>query len=162
MKYRKLFEQIFKLDDNSPTGLVYRETGEPAGRKVKDSNRGYKWTIRAYVYPDGIKTQVQWSLARVLYELRNDVELTESDFIIYKDGNKNNLSQYNVSVSNVDKRNWQTADSFDYIILPTENPDYFKHYTEWTDPEALAMLEAEKKRRAENPLPTRGRPRKWS
>ncbi|EDI2893889.1 hypothetical protein CDG24_25180 [Salmonella enterica subsp. enterica serovar Newport] len=164
MKYREYFEQLFKLDENSPTWLSYRSTGEIAGRKVKGPNPGfYTWSVRAYIYPDGVKTQVQWTIPRCVYELFHGVELTRKDQLIFKDGNKNNLSPYNMTVSSVAASIVFDDSDYSNVVLPAANPDYFKHFSEWTDPEALELLEAEKKRRLTSPKSKkRGRPRKWN
>ncbi|EDX4100282.1 hypothetical protein B9R80_002418 [Salmonella enterica] len=164
MKYKNCFDQLVKLDENSPTWLTYRETGEPAGRKVKGSYPGhYSWSIRAYLYIDDVKTQVQWSVPRAIYELHNGIELTTKERIVFKDGNKNNLSPYNLTVNNNNDPVEFKEGDYSNVILPAANPDYFKHFSDWTDPEALELLEAERVRRLTAPAPKKkGRPRKWS
>ncbi|EJH4367116.1 hypothetical protein ND480_002109 [Salmonella enterica subsp. enterica serovar Bareilly] len=172
MKYKDLFMRLYYLDETSPTGLRKSWNDKPAGIKQKTkSANGYMWVIPDWFrFDDGTRKQVKYDLAACVYEMATGRELKKNETIYYLDVNKDNLNPVNMFVGIKDprklKQHKQAAyENFRNVILPKTNPDYFKDPKDWTDPEALAMLEEEKRKRATGeskpPVPNVGRPRKW-
>lgn len=172
MKYKDLFTRLYYLDDTSPTGIRKSWNDEPAGIKQKTrSANGYMWVIMDWFsFDDGIKRQVCYDLAACLYEMATGHEVKKNETIYYVDVNKDNLNPVNMYVGKKDpyklkQQKTVAYENFRNVILPKSNPDYFKDPKDWTDPEALAMLEAERQKRAageSTPPPSKiGRPRRW-
>ncbi len=172
MKYKDLFTRLYYLDDSSPTGLRKSWNDKPAGIKQKTRHKdGYMWVIKDwFVFDDGVKRQVSYDLAACLYELATGYELQKNETVYYVDVNKDNLKPVNMYVGKKDpyklqKQKAAAYENFRNVVLPKTNPDYFKDPADWTDPEALAMLEAEKRSRAEGtskpPCSTMGRPPRY-
>ncbi|ELO6840395.1 hypothetical protein R0R95_004632 [Salmonella enterica] len=171
MREKEKFQKLFKLDDNSPTGLALIRNGKPAGYKQPEKrNDSYSWVVKHDFCTDTGRKQIRWSLPLVLWELRTGEELSRSQMISYVDGNKNNLAPYNLTAERFSIERKQefkniAYDNYRNIVLPKLNPDYFKDPKDWTDPEALELLNKEKQRRAAGEGKTRnriGRLRKWS
>ncbi|EHV3815218.1 hypothetical protein K0N88_001208 [Salmonella enterica] len=172
MKYKELFKRLYYVDPTSPTGLRNSWNKEPAGYKQKTRHgNGHVWVIKeTFQFEDGSKEQVMYTLANCLYELATGHEVKKNEMIFYKDVNKDNLNPVNMCVGKIDlyklKEYKRVAfENFRNVILPKSNPDYFKDPKDWTDPEALAALETEKRKRASGevakPATTHGRPRRW-
>ncbi|MDG0490075.1 hypothetical protein [Klebsiella variicola] len=172
MKYKDLFTRLYYVDDSSPTGVRKSWNDEPAGLKQKTkSANGYMWIIKDwFVFDDGIKRQVNYDLASCLYEMATGYELQKNETVYYVDVNKDNLNPVNMYVGKKDpyklrQQKIAAYEGYRNVILPKSNPDYFKDPADWTDPEALAMLEAEREKRATGeskpPASKIGRPRRW-
>ncbi|KJP43604.1 hypothetical protein SR70_04875 [Klebsiella aerogenes] len=172
MKYKNLFTRLYYLDDTSPTGIRKSWNNEPAGIKQRTPHDGgYIWVIKDYfILDDGTRFQVTYDLARVLWELKTGYEPTRKEMIFYADGNKDNLSLYNLTCNDMNhytRKRYKLAayEAFRNVILPKANPDYYKDPKDWTDPRALEALEAERRKRAvgdsKPPFPRLGRPNKW-
>jgi len=172
MKYKNLFIRLYYLDDTSPTGLRKSWNNEPAGiKQITRHGNGYVWVIKDYfILEDGTRTQVTYDLPRCLWELAKGEAPKKNEMIFYADGNKDNLSLYNLSCNPIDlytRKRYKLAayEAFRNVILPKANPDYYKDPANWTDPEALEALETERRKRATGeskpPFPTLGRPFKW-
>ncbi|EAQ0500013.1 hypothetical protein CTP45_24600 [Salmonella enterica] len=172
MKYKELFTRLYYLDPTSPTGIRKAWNDEPAGLKQKTRHDdGYMWVIKDwFCFDDGTKQQIVYDLASCVYEMVTGYQLQKNETIYYHDVNKDNLNPVNMYVGKKDpyklrKQKVAAYEGFRNVILPKTNPDYFNDPADWTDPEALAMLEAERQRRAEGtskpPTSKIGRPRKW-
>lgn len=89
MQNEVIFQQNFIYDPTSPTGLRNRRTKKPAGYKNKDGyyvvtlNKGENFYC--------------WSLARALFELVYEVELTRSLVVVPVDGNYDNFKISNLA-----------------------------------------------------------------
>ncbi|EJN5909420.1 hypothetical protein ABE356_000212 [Escherichia coli] len=172
MKYKELFTRLYYLDNTSPTGIRKAWNDEPAGlkQKTKDGS-GYMWVIPDwFCFDDGTKRQVKYDLAACVYEMATGYEVKKDETVFYLDVNKDNLNPVNMYVGKKDpyklsKQKSAAYESFRNVVLPKKNPDYFNDPKDWTDPEALAMLEAERQKRAAGeskpPSSRMGRPRKW-
>lgn len=172
MKYKNLFTRLYYLDETSPTGIRKSWNNEPAGiKQYTRHGNGYVWVIKDYfVLEDGTRLQVIYDLPRILWEMSTGHEPTRNEMIFYADGNKDNLSLYNLNcrpISGHSRKRYKLAayESFRNVILPKANPDYFKDPKDWTDPDALKAIELERVKRASGeskpPYPTLGRPFKW-
>ncbi|EGI0196870.1 hypothetical protein IFY90_004274 [Salmonella enterica] len=149
MKNREIFHKRFYLDESSPTGLSRYSDGDPAGIKCRCSGtQSYRWAV---VTKEKGKSYT-WGLPFVLYELYNGVEPQRDQMIDHVDGNKDNLTRYNLTLISFNNQTPKKLSKFAFdtyrnVMLPRYNPDYFKDPKDWTDPEALEMLEAEKRKR---------------
>ncbi|ECV2890799.1 hypothetical protein F2230_21720 [Salmonella enterica] len=150
MKNKEIFHRYFYLDETSPTGLSRHSDGQPAGNKHKCTGaQTHSWLVNTSVQG---KTYT-WGLPFVLYELYNGVKPERNQMIDYLDGNKDNLTRYNLVLVNFNnstpkKLAKYAYDNFRNILLKKDSPDYFKDPKDWTEPESLAALEAEKQKRA--------------
>lgn len=168
MKYKEFIYSHYYLDTTSPTGLRKSWNHKPAGVKSKH-NGGYSWVISDRVKVDGITRRVVWSLQNVLYELAYKHEVKPDERIYRVNDNKDDHSLYNLTLDklNVPRTYRETLEawnSFRNVVLPLSNPDYFKAPADWTDPEAVKMLDEEKRKRREGtskPPKKTGRLRKW-
>lgn len=150
MKHKEIFDLRFYLDESSPTGLRRYSDEEPAGSKARCTGaQSYAWQLTTR-YKGKSYT---WGLPFVLYELYNGIEPSRDQMIDYIDGNKDNLTRYNMTLKSWNNKTPKlhakfAYDTFRNVFLPRYNPDYFNDPKDWTDPEALEALEAEKKKRA--------------
>lgn len=152
MKHEKVFHKNFIYDESSPTKIRYRRNGKPAGYKQIDRRYDtYNWVLAA---KDAGKCYI-WGLPFLIWELRTGFKPDYNYMINYKDVNKDNLSAYNMVLGRVslsDNRILKKTayDNYRNVILPRDNPDYYKDPADWTDPEALSLLNKEKERREKN------------
>lgn len=169
MRHKEIFDKYFTYDTNSPTNFFYKGTNKPAGYKKKSKTVGYQWVIQRYANVGGIHTNIEWKLPRTIYEFANKTNLDRFTLTYHKDGNRDNLKPENIGVADnfivrLKSDEIQTAfDNYRNVILSRTNPDYYKDPSEWTDPEAVALLAAEKQSRGKTrrALGKAGRPRKW-
>ncbi|EHQ2770447.1 hypothetical protein KRB99_000016 [Salmonella enterica] len=172
MKFKELFTRLYYLDDTSPTGIRKAWNKEPAGIKQKTRHpNSYMWVIKdRFVCDDGVRRQVIFDVAACIYEMATGYELQKGEAIFYHDVNKDNLKPVNMYVGKQDpykqkELKLNAYENFRSVILPKTNPDYFKDPKDWTDPEALQLLEAEKEKRrtgeSKPPCPKHGRPQRW-
>lgn len=172
MKYKELFKRLYYLDPTSPTGIRKAWNDEPAGIKQKTGHaNGYMWIIKDWVITDdGVRRCIVYDLAACVYEMATGYELQPNETVYYHDVNKDNLKPVNMYVGKKDPRKLKQQkdvayENFRSVILPKSNPDYFNDPKDWTDPEAVELLEAERQKRAAGesvPKPTKiGRPRRW-
>lgn len=150
MHYLELWKTTLRYDPDSPTYLSYISTGLPAGIKVKNNGLhggpSYTWWFR---WGD-----IRFNLKSVIYYLYHGVEAPQKMFIKPIDGDLDNLNPENFALypkaqqRSINHRlNIEAYKQFKNVILPKDNPDYFKHPSEWTNPEAIAALEQEKANR---------------
>lgn len=150
MKHKEIFHRYFYLDETSPTGFRRHSDKEPAGFKRKNKeSQTHTWLLNVSYRGKSYG----WGLPFALYELFNGVAPESNQMIDYLDGNKDNLSPYNLVLVNLNnetpkKLAKNAYDNFRNVILKKDNPDYFKDPKDWTEPESLAALEAEKQKRA--------------
>ncbi|EDX5289419.1 hypothetical protein BH235_004604 [Salmonella enterica subsp. enterica serovar Javiana] len=150
MKNKEIFHRYFYLDETSPTGLSRHSNGQPAGYRYKCKDaQTYAWFVNTRL--NGVT--YTWGLPFVLYELYNGVKPERNQMIDYLDGNKDNLTRYNLVLVNFNNETPKKLakyayDNFRNVLLKRDNPDYFKDPKDWTEPESLAALEAEKQKRA--------------
>ncbi|MFW3388142.1 UNVERIFIED_CONTAM: hypothetical protein RF648_19325, partial [Kocuria sp. CPCC 205274] len=146
-------------------------TKKPAGYKQYKHNGGYQWVLtHAMPRKDGTLRNVTHTLAKTIYELTTgDRVFTSRQQLTYLDGNMDNLKPDNlrkirrsVLMSALDKRRAYSA--FRNVKIKKTNPDYFKDPADWTDPEAVAALNAEKEKRLKGKKPPRvgSPPRPWN
>ena len=172
MKYKDLFTRLYYLDETSPTHIRKAWDNKPAGWKQKTPHpNGYMWVLKdRFAFEDGTTKQINYDLAACIYEMATGYQIKPNEAIYYHDVNKDNLNPVNMYVGKKDpykqKELKQVAyENFRNVILPKSNPDYFNDPKNWTDPEALAMLQAEREKReqgtSEPPSSKHGRPRRW-
>ena len=172
MKYKDLFIRLYYLDETSPTGIRKAWNNEPAGIKQKTRHpNGYLWVIKDWFqFEDGSKKQTSYDLAACVYEMATGYVLKPGEAIYYRDVNKDNLNPVNMYVGKIDpykQKQLKLAayESFRSVVLPKLNSDYFKNPADWTDPQALALLNEEKRKREAGesmpPQPKHGRPKRW-
>ncbi|EHT3579216.1 hypothetical protein KXY27_004535 [Salmonella enterica] len=149
MKHREIFDSRYYLDESSPTGLRRYSDDAPAGVKARNSDaQSYSWQLTTRHKGKSYT----WGLPFVLYELYNGVEPRRDQMIDYADGNKDNLSRYNLTLKNYNNTTPKILskiayDNFRNVMIPRYNPDYFNDPKDWTDPEALEALAEERRKR---------------
>ncbi|EDH7741208.1 hypothetical protein CB599_11650 [Salmonella enterica subsp. enterica serovar Adjame] len=84
-----IFQQKFIYDPTSPTGLRYRKNKKPAGFK----NHGGYWVVQARAFGETLT----WSIARALFELVHQVELTRALVVVPLDGDYTNFKINNLA-----------------------------------------------------------------
>ncbi|EGV5393316.1 hypothetical protein FER63_23375 [Salmonella enterica] len=99
MKNKEIFEKYFKLDANSPTGVIWKDKGTPAG--AKETHSGYEyWYIKKFITVESGKPRkkYKWAIPKTIYELTHGVELTHKETVIYLDGNSKNFHPDNLAI----------------------------------------------------------------
>ncbi|ELO4930457.1 hypothetical protein QUR06_000254 [Escherichia coli] len=88
MKHGEQFYKLYKISRSSPTGIIKKSTGKPAGYKSK---AGY-WCLSGRV--NGIV--YNWKIPRVLFEHHSKLTLPANVKVAFIDGNSNNLKINNL------------------------------------------------------------------
>ncbi|EEO8179083.1 hypothetical protein G7D34_003714 [Salmonella enterica] len=149
MKHEEVFNRHFIYDETSPTAIRCIKTGFPAGFKKYDSRYDtYNWVLSCK--DNG--NSYMWGLPFLIWELRTGQKPSNAYMINYRDVNKDNFDSYNMVLErakfSVNKNlKKEAVKMFRNVILPRDNPDYYKDPADWTDPEALKCLADERKRR---------------
>lgn len=97
MKHKDIFDKYFKLDVNSPTGVIWKNTGEPAGSKETHSGLDY-WYIMKIMTDNYKRKKYKWPIPRTVYELTHGVELARKYCVIFIDGNSENFHPDNLAI----------------------------------------------------------------
>lgn len=150
MQSLELWKTILRFDPDSPTCLSYIKSGKTAGFKDKNNHKhggaSYTWYVK-------IKKK-KYNLDRIVYSLYHNIEIPESLFVKLIDGDLDNHHPDNFAlypkrrkVTIMNQCNLKAYAEFKTIILPKDNPDYFKAPKDWTDPIALEYLAKEKEQR---------------
>lgn len=147
-----MFFKRFEYNPESPTCFYYKGTTKPAGYKDRKRN-SYQWLIDTQFMVKSKRTTFTWSLPKVIFEVSRGIELNDSYMMVYHlDGDKDNNHPDNLalrSLSTKPKReeNVKAYHEFKNVLISKENSDYFKHPSQWSNPESLEALAREKQLR---------------
>lgn len=153
MNEKEIFNQRYDFNTDSPTMFYYKGTNIPVGYKASRGCNSYNWRISFPYYVGGKRKQANITLPNAVYEHVYGVKIKRNQMVTHIDGNKDNFHPDNLrlvmfNITEKQRLKNLAFDAYRNVILPRVNPDYYLDPADWTDPEALEMLKAERLKRA--------------